>query len=236
MPSLLDKALKIAIAAAQEAGAHIRADFHRPGGPRGHGSHAKVDDQAEALIRARLRAAFPDWAYLGEETGADGPSDAPFRWLVDPNDGTKSFLRGHRGTSVSIALVGDGVPVLGVVYAPLAPDDHGDLIAWADGQPLTRNQRPIERAPSLFHARPRRHRDHEPGCRQQLGSQFLLRGTGKVPRGPEYRLPAGTGGSRGGGSGGLAQRPCILRFCRGPWAPPRCWRRADGRSGSSDHL
>ena len=134
----LTHALHVAVEAAREAGALIRADFHRPGGPRGAGDHADVDAEAELLIRGRLRHVYPAWAYLGEETGRDGPADAPARWLVDPNDGTRQFLRGYRGSSVSIALVRGGVPVLGVVYAPLAPDDDGDLITWAEGVPLTR--------------------------------------------------------------------------------------------------
>ena len=53
-------------------------------------------------------------------------------------------MRGFRGSAVSIGLVRDGVPVLGVVYAFAYPDDHGDLLAWAEGcGPLTRNGRPV---------------------------------------------------------------------------------------------
>ncbi len=144
--------LRVAVAAAREAGALIRAEFHRPGGPRGHGSHAEIDADAEALIRRILRDAYPDWGYLGEETGPGGPSDAGHCWVVDPNDGTVSFLRRLRGTAVSIALLHDDEPVLGVVFAPMAPDDRGDLIAWARGEPLTRNGRAVARSalsPSL---------------------------------------------------------------------------------------
>jgi ADP-ribosylglycohydrolase/fructose-1,6-bisphosphatase/inositol monophosphatase family enzyme len=139
--------LRVATAAALEAGALIRDEFHRAGGPRGHASHADIDAEAEVLIRRLLTSAFPEWAYLGEETGSTGPADAQYRWLVDPNDGTVSFLRRLRGTAVSIALLLRDEPVLGVVYAPLAPDDRGDLIAWAEGLPLTRNGRELARRP-----------------------------------------------------------------------------------------
>jgi ADP-ribosylglycohydrolase/fructose-1,6-bisphosphatase/inositol monophosphatase family enzyme len=147
MPSELERPLALAIETAREAGAMIRAEVHRPGGPRGHRAHADVDEEAERLIRSRLLTAFPDWGYRGEETGSQGVDPPPrFLWLVDPNDGTSSFLKGHRGSSVSIALLRDRQPVLGVVYAPTAPDDDGDLIAWADGcGPATRNGRPIGR-------------------------------------------------------------------------------------------
>src|SRR5207244_9711478 len=95
----------------------------------------------EGLIRGRLLEAFP-WGYRGEETGYAG-ADGPHLWLVDPNDGTASFLRGMRGSAVSIAALRDGVPVLGVVCAFAYPDDRGDLIAWAEGCPLSRNDRPV---------------------------------------------------------------------------------------------
>jgi ADP-ribosyl-[dinitrogen reductase] hydrolase len=143
----LQRALETARAAAREAAAAIRADFHRPGGPRGSGHHADVDEEAERGIRERLVAAFPGVAYTGEETGSTGARDARYRWYVDPNDGTAAYLKGFRGSAVSIALVRDGVPVLGVVHAPLAPDDDGDEIAWAEGGPLLRNGKSVERGP-----------------------------------------------------------------------------------------
>ncbi|HYK92283.1 MAG TPA: inositol monophosphatase family protein [Acidobacteriota bacterium] len=127
-----ERALAIAIEAAREAGDLLRADFHRPGGPRGSGHHAEADEEAEGLIRSRLTQEMPDWGYLGEETGfAAGTSE--HMWAVDPNDGTKFYLRGYRGSSVSIAVLRAATPVLGVVYAFAYPDDCGDLIAWAEG-------------------------------------------------------------------------------------------------------
>lgn len=141
----LKGALDAAVAAALEAGEMLRRDFHRPGGPRGHGDKADADTEAERVIRARLAAAFPGWGYLGEETGrAEGEAGAP-RWLVDPNDGTRDYLKGRRGSAVSIGLLREGRPALGVVFAFGYPDDHGDLFAWAEGEgPLTRNGRPVE--------------------------------------------------------------------------------------------
>src|SRR5204862_8041047 len=102
----LGPALEVAVAAAREAGDHLRRDFHRPGGARGHSDKAEADTEAELLIRARLLQAFPSWGYLGEETGR-GPSPAAGAptWLVDPNDGTRDYLEGRRGSSVSIGLV-----------------------------------------------------------------------------------------------------------------------------------
>src|SRR5260221_1657578 len=133
------EALSAAIAAAQVAGALLREEFHRPGGPHGHSGHAEIDDVSEIGIRQRLLEACP-WSYLGEETGAHSGQDSRHCWLVDPNDGTAPHVNGFRGSAVSIAALRDGVPVLGVVYAFCYPDSGaGDLIAWAEGCPLTRN-------------------------------------------------------------------------------------------------
>ena len=142
------RALETAIEAALAAGAILRAEFHRDGGPRGGGDKAPADTEAETEIRRRLLDAFPSWGFLGEETGAQAASgeDAPI-WVVDPNDGTSSFLRGQRGSTVSIALVDGGVPVLGVLCAFAAPDDRGDLFAWAEGcGPPARNGHAFTRA------------------------------------------------------------------------------------------
>jgi ADP-ribosyl-[dinitrogen reductase] hydrolase len=134
-------ALSVAIEVAREAGEILREEFHRPGGPEGTAHHAEADDRAEAHIRKRLLAAEP-WSYLGEESGAES-RDSDHLWLVDPNDGTAAYMKGRRGSSVSIAVLRDGVPVLGVVYAFGYPDDDGDLIAWAEGcGPVTRNGQP----------------------------------------------------------------------------------------------
>lgn len=147
MSDELARALDVALGAAREAAATLRAEFHRPGGPRGRGAHADVDIEVERVIRARLLGAFPDWGYRGEETGSAGVDPPPrFLWLVDPNDGTRNYLMGDRGPAVSIGLLRDREPVLGVVFAPCAPDDDGDLIAWADEcGPPTRNGKPFER-------------------------------------------------------------------------------------------
>lgn len=135
--------LPAVIDAVREAGAMLRAEFHRPGGPRGQGGHAPVDAEVERQLRARLLP-LGEAGWLGEETGRTLARSA-FAWVVDPNDGTRAFLKRRRGFSVSVGLLREGRPVLGVVFAPTAPDDSGDLIAWAEGLPLTRNGMAVPR-------------------------------------------------------------------------------------------
>ena len=84
-----------------------------------------ADREAETVIRKVLTEAFPDHGIYGEEFGTDQP-DAEYLWLVDPIDGTKSFVRGTGMFSTQIALMHEGRIVLGVSSAPA----HGEL-AWA---------------------------------------------------------------------------------------------------------
>lgn len=139
--------LDAVIEAVREGGALLRAEFLRPDGPRGADSKADVDEEIETLLRNRLLARLPA-TWHGEET-ANAPAAAGYGdwcWLVDPHDGTSAFLRGCRGSAVSVALLYQAVPVLGVVYAPLSPDRGDDLIAWAEGcGPVTRNGVAVER-------------------------------------------------------------------------------------------
>jgi ADP-ribosylglycohydrolase/fructose-1,6-bisphosphatase/inositol monophosphatase family enzyme len=132
--------LQPVIAMAESAGRLLAAEFARPDGPRGAGSHADVDDEIEVMLREQLLALLPA-RWLGEETGEKAGPGGAWCWLVDPHDGTSALLDGHRGSAVSIALLHEGVPVLGVVHAPLSPDRGADTIAWAEGlDHLLRNE------------------------------------------------------------------------------------------------
>jgi myo-inositol-1(or 4)-monophosphatase len=77
----------------------------------------EIDRQAETAILSRIREAYPDHAFLGEETGATGASR--YRWIVDPLDGTVNYVRAIPYYAVSVALEVDGAPVLGLVADPV---------------------------------------------------------------------------------------------------------------------
>ena len=78
----------------------------------------EADEAADALISAGLRAAFPDIALVTEEQSESHSVRADRFFIVDPLDGTKEFVHRRGDFTVNIALVENGVPVLGVVYAP----------------------------------------------------------------------------------------------------------------------
>ncbi len=77
----------------------------------------QADREAEQLCRVLIEARFPDDGIVGEEFGACRV-DAARRWIIDPIDGTKSFIRGVPLYGVLIALEQAGRPVLGVVHFP----------------------------------------------------------------------------------------------------------------------
>lgn len=118
--AFLEHALAVAREAAREAGARIARHF-------GRGVDVEIkpdatpvtiaDREAEDIIRAHLQGAFPDHAIFGEEGGRTGRGD--FLWLVDPLDGTKSFVRGTPFFSTQIALMHAGELVVGVSHAPV---------------------------------------------------------------------------------------------------------------------
>jgi histidinol-phosphatase len=86
----------------------------------------EADVEAERTIRRLLETRFPDHGFFGEETGSRGMG-ADYVWLVDPIDGTKSFVREYPMFSTQIALLCEGELVLGVSSAPV----YGEL-AWAE--------------------------------------------------------------------------------------------------------
>ena len=119
-------------------------ESRRPAGPRGAGGKAEIDVEIERYLADRLTALLPA-RFVGEETPVRPGDGSALCWLVDPYDGTRAWLEGYRGSAVSVALLRDGVPVLGVVCAPMSPDRGRDLIAWAEGLPhILRNGKEVK--------------------------------------------------------------------------------------------
>ena len=123
--STLERAREAAVAAADAAARTVAGFVDRGNWTVSYKGDAspvtEVDVAAERAIRAALAEAFPEAAFLGEETGrsAGGAGAGPaLRWLVDPIDGTKSFVGGQPFWSVQIALEADGELVVGVSSAP----------------------------------------------------------------------------------------------------------------------
>ena len=78
----------------------------------------EVDKAAESAIIDVLLGAYPDHAILAEESGASANTEAPYRWIIDPLDGTTNFIHGVPQFAVSIALEHNGVLQQAVVFDP----------------------------------------------------------------------------------------------------------------------
>ncbi len=96
----------------------------------------EADEAVEQRLRAFIEARFPQCGFFGEETGKREAGS--MRFLVDPIDGTRAFIRGIPTWSVLVALESDGVPVVGIAYMPASED----LFVGSLGNGATWNGRP----------------------------------------------------------------------------------------------
>jgi 3'(2'), 5'-bisphosphate nucleotidase len=95
----------------------------------------RADLHANRIIATALHALDPGAPVISEEDLCTVAGGAPRRfWLVDPLDGTREFLAGNGEYTVNVALIEDGVPLLGVVHAPV----HGTTYAACAGLGATR--------------------------------------------------------------------------------------------------
>lgn len=146
----MKQCLAAAEVVAREAGAMVKAVFDQPR------SASKVTDKSvasldlvtdtdqacEKLILSRLRADFPDYEYLGEESSSEAGGyalgDAP-TWVIDPIDGTTNFVHRCPEVSVSIGLSVAKKPVVGVIYDPNRDEmftAYAGGGAFCNGKPL----------------------------------------------------------------------------------------------------
>ena len=135
----LRELLAIALEAAHEGGRRTLAYFNAGAGVESKADGTPVtvaDREAEATMRRIIARAFPDHGILGEE-GGETAGSAPYRWIIDPLDGTRTFVRGVPlfGTLVGVEARGD--PVVGVIHLPAL----GETIAAARGEGCTWNGR-----------------------------------------------------------------------------------------------
>ncbi|WP_116091323.1 histidinol-phosphatase [Sphingomonas crusticola] len=134
---MTDADLALAQRLADAAGAAIRPFFRKPFAMEAKADFSPVteaDRAAEGAMRALLAAERPDDGVIGEEYGADRP-DAGRVWVLDPIDGTRSFVAGRPIFGTLVALLEAGRPVLGLIDQPIA----GERWIGAAGKPTTLN-------------------------------------------------------------------------------------------------
>jgi myo-inositol-1(or 4)-monophosphatase len=133
--------LEAVSAIAREAGAIAAArcgtDYRRweksPGNPV-----CEIDLEVDSFLRERLTALDPEAGWLSEETlDSSDRMERRRLWVVDPIDGTRDYLRGRPGWCVSVALVEERTPLLGVLDAPMRGEHwraEKGLGAWRNGE------------------------------------------------------------------------------------------------------
>lgn len=141
-PSSLLSYLDIATEAALAGGAILRQHLGHLTNIRSKGTGnlvTEADEGAEKTILNILHRHFPEHTYLGEESGFHQASQQDFCWVIDPLDGTTNFAHGVPFFAVSVSLLIEGQPQVGVTYLPVADE----LFRAASGQGATLNRQPI---------------------------------------------------------------------------------------------
>lgn len=134
----LDFAVETAYLAGRLTLGYFQADT--PAGFKSDGTPVtEADRKAEEVIRHRIEKRYPGHAVIGEEYGATGGEKETHRWIIDPIDGTKSFIHGVPLYGVLIGLEIDGIVEVGVVYFPALDE----MVAAATGNGCHLNGRPV---------------------------------------------------------------------------------------------
>ncbi len=148
METNLEQLTQFARELAEESGSLILKYYHD--GLRGAGPEVMTkddqspvtaaDQEAEALLRHRIEERYPRHGVMGEEAGSSGEKESEFQWVLDPIDGTKSFVHGVPLFGTLIALLHHGEPILGVIHMAAT----GELMIGAQGRQTTVNGRPVQ--------------------------------------------------------------------------------------------
>jgi myo-inositol-1(or 4)-monophosphatase len=142
-PEQLQIFLDIATEAALDAGAIVQSYWGNLNAIEEKGRSGDLvtaaDKASEKAILEVLRRHVPEHGILAEESGKLGDSTSQYLWAIDPLDGTTNFAHQYPPFGVSIGLLIEGVPQVGVVFDPF----HNELFRGAKGLGATRNRQPI---------------------------------------------------------------------------------------------
>jgi len=202
----LERELEVARAAAREAGAAIMRFYGNPDvkvqNKPDLSPVTAADEAANVCLTSAIRAAFPEDAFLSEESPDDEARLAQRRvWIVDPLDGTRDFLAQTGDFCVLVGLAIDGVAVLGVAYQPVKDALYFGRRGKGAFVEVDGATRPLG------------------ASRAQLPSEVRVE-----PRDPDPHLARSCPARCGSGSRGSTP----TRGWASVW-PPRAWRRAPSR-------
>jgi myo-inositol-1(or 4)-monophosphatase len=133
--------LEVALEAAREGGRILLSEFDRPVKISYKGEVdivTQADRRSEEAVVTLLRTHFPKHAIVAEEGGGHA-AESPFRWIVDPLDGTTNYAHGYPCFAVSIGLEEAGELIVGVVFQPVTQE----MFTAVKGEGAYLNQKPI---------------------------------------------------------------------------------------------
>ena len=125
----LELALRLAQSASRTTLRYFRTDAYQVERKSDRSPVTLADKEAEQLVRSMVAEQYPEDGILGEEFGSE-PGSSVFEWIIDPIDGTKSFISGVPLYSTLVGLTCRGEPVLGVIAIPAL----GELAIGIRGQ------------------------------------------------------------------------------------------------------
>lgn len=142
LEEIVSEAGRIAMRQWPGAGHAVESWEKRPGHPV-----CAADIEVDAFLERELGALLPAAGWLSEERGDDPMRlERSLAWLVDPIDGTRDFLRGRSGWAVSVALISERRPLLGILAAPARGELWSAIAgrgAWRNRERLTATSRTV---------------------------------------------------------------------------------------------
>jgi myo-inositol-1(or 4)-monophosphatase len=174
---------------------------------------SEADIVLDNFLHNALTSARPGYGWLSEES-TDDPVRLQHRrvFIVDPIDGTRGFIRGDDSWTVSLAVVDDGIPIAGVVYAPARDEMYDACLgggARLNGQPLVRQRHPGRTSP-LIPAPGAVHQELQAGGLEYSRGPFFPSLAYQLVQVATGRIDAGVA-RRGARDWDIAGAACILR-------------------------
>lgn len=127
----------------------LNAEAFRVEQKEGHANFVtNVDEEVQQYLIRELCALLPGSCVIGEEQENDALSDAP-TWVIDPLDGTTNFIHDYHFSAISVALLQNRIPVIGVIYQPYMKElffAEAGKGAWLNDSPIHVSSTPAEQA------------------------------------------------------------------------------------------
>lgn len=135
------------------------------------------DKKIQSMLQEQLLAILPDAVFIGEEDEGDHASlKNGYAFIVDPIDGTANFAKNCRSSCISVGLVKNSEPYIGVVYNPYLEEMYTaqkDQGAWLNGTPIHVSDKPLSEGLFLFGTSPYYEELHQPAF--QIGYHYFKR-------------------------------------------------------------